>query len=533
MRSITLNRLERLPAGPNRSDHLRKLMRSLVAATDEFGAVKALDDLLHAATLESGHDSVETRSFRIGLVRFPYRPWRGGQASPRIVPVLLKPSRARDRNQSSNSMLVPHPARQSIQALRDLIPSIEQGDLSALHELLDATPRLSPLGLRMMAHEVGKRGLKEAALTALTYGDESGDGECSYELAQALSEANQPSEALEAAGRADQRGSAGGAFFHGELLAEAGESTQAEHAYRRADARGDGRAAVRLAELLIRTGDISGAETAMRRADDRGSAYAATMLGIRLHQQGNDSAAMEALERGDDRGDQLAPLVLGDICRESGNEAAAEAAWRRADERGHAAAAARLAELALKRGNHELAEAAFRRALDRGDSLASLPLSNLLFEQGRALEAIDLLREVVDEDDLNTDDENYLNRSATVILGALLAHQGDEAGAEDEWRKAAELGSKEAAYQVAEICLKRGDVLEAVPFLGEAVSSEREEIAARAWLLLGQVFVEIGQRQGAISSFSRVIAAGLDDLTPMAQTLLDAVVASSEDPFSS
>ncbi|MGV1005811.1 MAG: tetratricopeptide repeat protein [Candidatus Nanopelagicales bacterium] len=526
MRSITLDDPDKPSATDRRAGQLRKMMRVLLSATDESAAVAALDDLLHAATLELAHDHTKTRSFRIGLVRFPYRPWREGPAAPRIVPVLLKPGQTHGRIRSKSvPKVAPHPARRALQDMHDLLPRIAGGDLEALHDLLNAEPPLSHAHLRMLGLAFREQGRNDAATAIWTHGEKAGDGECSYELARALSEQARLAEAREMADRSDQLGSPSGAFLHGELLADAGEPKQAEGAYRRADARGDGRAAFRLAELLIKRGELDEAEAAMRRADERGTPPAATMLGIRFHEQGRDAEAIEALERGDDRGDRLAPFILGHMAQEKGREAEAEAAWRRADERGHAEATVQLARLARQRGNRERAEALLRRAIERGERSAARPLVQLLIEQEREAEAIGILHAAADEKDPNWADGYRL-------LATLLIRQGDGAGAEDAWRKAAELGDKEAAYEWARVLIDRGEVVQAMPFLAEASSSDNEPVAARAWLVTGQLFMHIGNSAAAIASFSRVIATGLDDLTPIAQSLVDEAAANMEGPSS-
>lgn len=527
MRSITLDDPDKLPVTDRRAGQLRKMMRVLLSATDESATVAALEDLLHAATLDLAHDKAKARSFRIGLVRFPYRPWREGPATPRIVPVLLKPGQVRglDTVERLAPEAVPHPARRALQDMHDLLPRIAGGDLDALHDLLSAEPPLSHAHVRMLGVAFREQGRNDAATAIWTHGDKAGDGECSYELARTLNEQARVAEAREIADRSDQLGSPGGAFLHGELLADAGELEQAEGAYRRGDDRGDGRAAFRLAELLVKRGELDEAEAAMRRADERGTPPAATMLGIRFHQQGRDTEAIEALERGDDRGDRLAPFILGHIAQERGREAESEAAWRRADERGHSEATVQLARLARQRGDRERAEALLRRAIESGERSAARPLVQLLIEQEREAEAIGILQATADEEDRSWADGYRL-------LAMLLTRRGDGPGAEDAWRKAAGLGDREAAYEWATILIDRGEIVQAMPFLAEASLSDSEPVAARAWLATGQLFMHIGDSSVAIALFSRVIATGLDDLTPIAQSLLDEAVANMEDPSS-
>ena len=517
MRSITLDSPTQDGSGRPRTDQLREAMRGLLSAPDEHTSRAGLDHLLRTAATESGHGSTTIRTFRIGLVRFPYRPWREGPATPRVIPVLLKPSRPNARRQSNDTTgHVPHPARQSLQAMHDLLPRIAAGDSGALDQFLNATPSLPQASLRVLGHTFSEHGHGDAAMAVWAHGDANGDGECSYELARVLHEQGDLDQAQETARRSDQRGSPRGAFLHAELLAAAGDLESAMDAYRRADSRGDGPGAFRLAECLIQRGDLDGAENAMRRADERGTPPAATMLGIRLHEKGQEAAAIAALQRGDDRGDKLAPFILGHLALEGGAEAEAEAAWRRADERGHAEAAVQLAELALRRDQPERAEAAFRRAIENGDRSACDRLARLLIEQGREADAIDALRAGTDEHDAGT-------ATRLQLLAMLLTRQGDQSAADAAWQSAAEIGDELASYEWARILLNRGEFSQAWPLLNRAFSSDDVSIAARAWLVMGQLELQIGDAQKAAQWLARVVASNVEDLVPIALNLLEEV----------
>lgn len=524
MRSLSLVSPARDEPGDRRTDQLRQAMRALLSAPDEHASRAALDHLLTVAPPpEPGQDPTAIRTFRIGLVRFPYRPWREGPPTSRVIPVLLKPSRPRGASESdSNVKRVLHPARQSLQAMHDLLPRIAGGDSGALDEFLNATPSLRVGSLRMLGHAFNEHGQNDAALAVWTHGDASGDGESSYELACLLREQGDLDHAMETAERSDQRGSPRGAFLHAELLAAAGHPESAMDAYRRADSRGDGPGAFRLAECLIQRGDLDEAEAAMRRADERGTPPAATMLGIRLHEKGQEVAAATALQRGDDRGDKLAPFILGHLALEDGREAEAEAAWRRADERGHAEAAVQLAELALRRNQPERAEAALRRAIENGAPSACDRLARLLIEQGREADAIDALRAGADEDDSGT-------ATRSKLLAMLLTRQGNQSAADDAWQRAAEIGDELASYEWARILLNRGEFSRAWPFLNRAFESEDISIAARAWLVMGQLELQIGDAQKAAIWLARVAASNVEDLAPIALNLLDEVAARGED----
>jgi len=463
----------------------RSAMRTLLSARDEHSASAALERLVSAcATLTDPQMPGQIRSFRIGLVRFPYRPWREGPATSRFTPLIFKPSRSRRTEQSTGTCRPDvHPARRALQSLSDLVNRTVGGDRCALREFLNSPvgPPPSDWTVRMLGRTFGERGHSDLAYEVWSFGDAKGDAECSYELALALIEQRRADEAIAVAERSDRRGSASGAFLHGELLFEAGELAEAEDAFRRGDERGDGRAAFRLGAILMRRGDPDGAEAAIRRADEWGTPPAATMLGVRLHDRGREDEALAALQRGDDRGDRLAPYILGQMAHEAGKEAEAEAAWRRADERGHAEAAIQLAKLALQRNDVDRAEAALRRAVDRGDRMAVSMLAALFVEHGRETDAIDVLRETPDPSDAR----------AACLLADLLERQGD-AGAEDAWRRASELGNETATYRLALILVNRGDVQQALPLLARTVSSSDTAVAAAAALAFGQLHAHVG-----------------------------------------
>jgi tetratricopeptide (TPR) repeat protein len=360
---------------------VQELRRRIQRLTSEAAAGRG-EELLRdvdsaLSDLREALPSADERTVRIGLAKFPYRPWREGPAALRVHPVILNDEKARlptadDDAEHSESTIdedddLRHP-------MERVLEQLDAQDTSGVDGILGA-PDLTADRAYALGVLLETRGAVDIAERAWRRADELGSAEGAYQLAAILRSRGEDTEGEAAAKRADERGSPSGAYLLGALQDQRGDAPGAEAAFRRGDERGNGAAAFRLGILLMQRGETDEGEAAFRRADERGHARAATALGChRLRELGDLDGAEAAWRRADDRGDAHAAFFLGLQAIERGDEVGAEAAWRRGDERGDAWSAMQLGKLYLSKGNNADAEAAFQRAEERGAPVAFLDL---------------------------------------------------------------------------------------------------------------------------------------------------------------
>ena len=321
-----------------------ELLRDLAAA---------LDDLRLAVPGSRDH------VVRIGLARFPYRPWRQGPRGERMHPVILKDESRRQAPDDDGPLNADSPMQHDgdlQHPTERALAQLDDGDATGIRAMLEApyvgADRAFGMGEMLRARERVRRAparspaeddievntevgdVEPLIEAAWRRADELGSADGAYELASLLHSRGELAEAEVAASRADTRGSASGAALLGALLDRRGEASEAEAAYARADDRGHRAAAFNLGVSLKRRGLEDEAVAALGRADERGDPRAATLLGLRLQELGDVEGAAAAFRRADERGDGPGAYLLGGMAHDRGDEIGAEAAWRRADERG-------------------------------------------------------------------------------------------------------------------------------------------------------------------------------------------------------
>lgn len=271
-----------------------------------------------------------------------------------------------------------------------------------------------------------------------------------------------PDRAIEAFRGADAGGHAASALNLGILLEQAGHPDGSLAAFRRADERGSTGGALNLGRVLLLRGDPDGAEAAFRRADERGDAAGAFNLGLLLTQRGKLDAAIAAYRRGDERGSPGAATNLGTLLIERGDLADAEAAFIRASERGSASGSNSLASLRAARGDSEGALEAFRLA-DTRDAWGlmsgfAIPTDETSFEglPPGLLRSAELDLSGNDRPPASTTPRQPDKAEDAYQRGMEAQNRGDLEGAEDDLRRAAELGHADAAYTLAASLKARG-----------------------------------------------------------------------------
>ena len=497
-----------------------ELLRDLAAA---------LDDL--RAAIPGSRDHV----VRIGLARFPYRPWRQGPRSERMHPVILKDESRRQAPGHDGSLNADSP----IQRDGDLqhpteraLAQLDDGDATGFRAMLEAPDigahRAFTMGEMLRARETVRRApatppADDGVEVDMDFGDaeplieaawrradELGSADGAYELASLLHSRGELAEAEVAASRADTRGSASGAALLGVLLDHRGEAGEAEAAYARADDRGHRAAAFNLGLSLKERGLEDEAVAAFGRADERGDRRAATLLGLRLQGLGDVEAAAAAFRRADERGDGAGAYLLGRIAHDRGDEIGAEAAWRRADERGEPHSATGLGVLYLARDQIEAAEAAFARGDERGDGLAAFFRGRYLQQRGQEDEARAAYARAAERGIAD----------AAYRLGAQCYAVGDSEGAETAWRRAAELGSIEGSFNLAHELVNKGKLDEALPLLRDATLSRHPDIYPRAAFMFGTLFVRVGRLDEARAALQLAAESGHAEIAPLAAAKL-------------
>lgn len=499
------------------------------------------DDLLRELAaglrdLRDAHPGARECTVRIGLARFPYRPWRQGPKSQRVHPIIVKAERARPARE-----LDPEPGKrvptdgELKHPTEQLLAQLDAGKTAGVRAWLRASDRTAGQACGMAGMILARERLRQSQLVSEAHqgadlegppssaehlieeawrrADELGSAGGAYELASLLDERGALVEAEAAALRADDRGSASGAFLLGLLLARRGETTAAEDAYRRGDERGHRAAAFNLGLSLNQRGLDVEAAVALGRADERGGARAPTILGMRLGESGDIDGAVAAFRRGDERGDGPAAYFLGKIAEERGDDIEAEAAWRRADARGEPRSATALGVQHVARDDLAAAEAAFARADDRGDGPGAYLRGRYLQQRGQ-------------EDDASAAYARAADRGvadAAYRLGAQRYAVGDSDGAEAAWRRAAELGSTEGSFNLAHELVNKGKLDEALPLLRDATLSRDPDIYPRAAFVFGSILVRIGRLQEARTLLQLAVQSGHLEVAPTAAAELAAL----------
>ena len=148
-------------------------------------------------------------------------------------------------------------------------------------------------------------------------------------------------------------------------------------------------------------------------ADGTGNVLAARRLGWVLHQRGDTAGSEAAFRRAGERGDPSAWTHLRRVCRERGDQAGAEAALGN-----------------FERAHHDL-ENADRRADEQGDAEAAYRNGERWEVRARTLH------------------EQY---SADPSMLRAIGREADDAlnAARQAWRRAADRGSADGAYALAE-----------------------------------------------------------------------------------
>jgi len=515
-------RVRRLTDDTHRG-HGDELLRDLAAA---------LDDLRAAVPGDRNHIA------RIGLARFPYRPWRQGPRTERVHPVILKDESRRQAPdddgflnadaQREHDGDLQHPTERALAQLDDgdatgirailgsrdigAYRAFTMGEMLRARESVRRAPATSPAddGMEVDAEVGDAEPLIEAAWRRA---DELGSADGAYELASLLHSRGELAEAEAAATRADSRGSASGAALLGSLLDRRGEAGEAEAAFTRADDRGHRTAAFNLGLSLKRRGLGDEAVAAFGRADERGDRRAATLLGLRLQGLGDLEGAAAAFRRADERGDGPGAYLLGRMAHDRGDKVGAEAAWRRADERGEPQSATALGVLYVSRDQLEAAEAAFARGDERGDGAAAFLLGRYLQQRSQEDEARAAYARAADRGIAD----------AAYRLGAQRHAAGDHDGAETAWRRAAELGSVEGSFNLAHELVNKGKLGEALPLLRDATLSRHPDIYPRAAFMFGTLFVRAGRHEEARAALQLAVQSGHAEIAPMAATELAAL----------
>jgi tetratricopeptide (TPR) repeat protein len=293
----------------------------------------------------------------------------------------------------------------------------------------------------------------------------------------------------------------------GNLLAEGGDLIGAESAFRAAselDPRADSFQAS-LADVLRRQGKRSEALTIFRGLSDKSTDYshAYAGLGNTLSEDGDLAGAEAAFRKAvalDPQADSFHASLAG-VLRRQGKRADALAILQELSRKStsYPHAYAGLGNTLSEDGDLAGAEAAFRKAIDLhpGGELFHASLADVLRRQGKRAEALAVLN------DLSV--KSSKNSTIYAGLGAMLAEDGDLAGAEAAFRTACDLSPSVGHFRfsLADICDRQGNHAAAHAILQDLVSNATGD--ARIYARLGAVAMSMGNLAEAADAFRAAV----------------------------
>ncbi|MFE7076477.1 tetratricopeptide repeat protein [Streptomyces sp. NPDC057620] len=341
-----------------------------------------------------------------------------------------------------------------------------------------------------------------------------------------------------------------------------GAQESAERFYRQAADHSDPDALGRVSQSRERLGDEKGAEILARRAANNGDPSALYMLAKSREREKRWKSAENLYREAADQGSSNAKYRLGQMLERSGNLQGAARIYRQATGDNKPRALSRLALIREEEGDQEYAEHLARRATEHGDSTALYNLGRLREQKGdkegaakayREAAAADTVGDILHHEDVHRFqsgdkggsverpgqrvstnltvgevfhlmtqsvqrdnpvrftqrlvqiiDPNYGPTESLNRLGQLREEAGDQDGAEELYRRAAERGSSAAANRLSRMLDEAGNGESAEDLARQAADHGNPDILYR----LGQLREKTGDQEGAKRLYRQIADRG-------------------------